>query len=186
VAWFLADRATTTQILFHGANMSVVSVFCAISQEQLNTFLATPSSLSSFLDSSNDDTDESASSTSIDQSADGIGYLLAQFVQGNADSSVVGAVNGGKPTAVSIGYSAVRYLTSFETAIIARALSVISPDALAARFSSEAMIEESIQPDGLWDDGEEALNYLLHHYDRLVKFYQAAAANKMAVLQYES
>jgi hypothetical protein len=159
--------------------MSVVACFHAVTETQLATFLKDPSALVAFLESDQ----PKANSINIDQAADGIQYLLSQHNCPEANTAVL----GGTKTATEVGYGPVRYLRVAEVSAIARGLSSISEEQLGEHFSPEEMQEACIEPnpDWFWED-EDSLDYLLKNYLKLVEFYQKAASEKNAVLQYET
>jgi Domain of unknown function (DUF1877) len=93
---------------------------------------------------------------------------------------------GGEANQLLFGISHIglRYLIPDEVVEVANALSSISKEDLANRFSPEAMEAAKIYP-GIWEGEQaEALNYLLYYYPEVVKFYQNAASQRKAVLLY--
>ena len=162
--------------------MSMIGNFVAISNAQLQGFLANPDSVTDFLYS--DDTGEPAGHMHIDKAWDGIHYLLTGEVeQGPPPWSQV--VMGGTEIGEDAGgYGPARYLRPEQVREVAEALPKLPRDQLAQRYAPEEMEQAGVYPSIWMHDGEEALNYLLDKYDALVEFYQQAAAKQCAVLQY--
>jgi hypothetical protein len=80
------------------------------------------------------------------------------------------------------GYGPARLLTPDQVANWANALSNISPDDLQKRFDPAAMAKAEIYPQ-MWDEGDDALEYLLDYYDSLRSFLdEAKNANKGVII----
>lgn len=155
--------------------MSVVAVFHAVSAAELDAFLKEPAALEAFLDS--------AKAVQTYQVM-AIAYLLKQINPFDFDfqSPLSKVLESGTETAVEAGYGPVRYLRADDVVAIARALSAVSTEQFAEGFDAEAMERERIEP---VLDESEWLSSLLRDYEALVNFYQQAAAENKAVLQYE-
>jgi hypothetical protein len=160
--------------------MGVVAFFEAVTAEQLDSFLAEPEKLEAFLETSESGID-------IDKAHEGIACLLRRASSDAALPVVEQAIFGGADTAVLDAYGCpVRYLNPEQVAAVADALSGISAEDLRAAYSAEAL--SVVDEDGawLWENREQALGYLLPHYDALAEFYRAAARAGKAILQSET
>jgi hypothetical protein len=158
--------------------MGVITCFTAVSRKQLATFLADPEKLDRFLA-------RDRNSIDIDKAHEALLCLLGRASSDEAWETVSKAIFGGADTDEEGGYGSVRYLTAEEVREVADALSAISPKDLMVVYSAEALTLVDDNGSWLWEEPEKALRYLLPHYQSLVAFYQAAAREQKAVLQYE-
>jgi hypothetical protein len=159
--------------------MSMIGSFVAVTPAQLRGFLDDPDSVASFLCP---DDDEPVNSIDIDKSWHGIHFLLTGETEGG-QPPLSQVVLGGTEIGDDVGYGPARYLTPEQVKQVASALAALSRSQLASRFSAAAFEAADVYPQ-IWDEGQEALDYLLENYDVLVEFYRQASARGDAVLQY--
>lgn len=171
--------------------MGMIGHLKAITTEELARFLecSTEDEIATFL-YVNGELDTTGDYLNIDKTWHGINFLLTGEPFGEPPLSWVIFGNhsvGGEDNQLLFGISHIglRYLVPDEVVEVANALSSISNEDLANRFSPEAMEAAEIYPQGIWEvQREVALNYLLYYYPEVVKFYQNAASQKKAVLLY--
>ncbi len=161
--------------------MGMVGNFVAIRPTQLQGFLDAPDSVESFLYGDADDR-EPANHLDIDKSWQGIHFLLTGDAWAGAPPLAL-AILGGIEVGGDVGYGPARYLTPAEVKQVASALAAVSRHQLAAKYSSASFIEADIYPE-IWDEGDEALDYLLVNFDALIEFYRQASIRGDAVLKY--
>jgi hypothetical protein len=137
---------------------------------------AEPERLADYLFPDDDEGTELEHAIDLDKAWHGIHYLLNGTAEGG-DEPYSLVILGGQEIGEDLGYGPARLLFPDQVADIAGALRELDADALEARFDAAAMEEAQIYPGQIWSrDGQEALDYLLHHYAQLVDFYEAAAA----------
>jgi hypothetical protein len=164
--------------------MSMIGNFVSLQEEQLQALIEDPGSVEAFLHPEDSDDDEPANHLDVDKAWQGIHFLLTGEAWGGTPPLSM-AVLGGTEFGGDVGYGPAHYLTSSQVLEVAQAFMKVSRSELTKRFSPAAMSEAAIYPE-IWDEGEEALDYLLGYYDSLVLFYQEAASRGDAVLQYIS
>lgn len=99
----------------------------------------------------------------------------------DADHELGAAVLGGEEFGEDGGYGPPRLLRPAEVAAVAGLLEAIEPDAFAARVDLAALAAGDVYP-GIWDEGDEAVEYLVAGYGRLRAGYLAAAAAGQAMV----
>lgn len=75
---------------------------------------------------------------------------------------------------VDVGYGPAHGFRSDDVKRIADALDGLGRDAFARRYDAESLAEAGIYPD-IWDEGDEALEYLLEYFDELRGFVRRTA-----------
>jgi len=85
-------------------------------------------------------------------------------------------VLGGEDLGEDLGYGPARFLTPEQVEDVAATLRTVDVDELASKYAPEEMELAEIYPGVIWvKDSENALEYVLENYERLVEFYSAAA-----------
>jgi hypothetical protein len=79
-----------------------------------------------------------------------------------------------------MGYGPARALNAIQVEESARELRRLEPE-LSTRFDLSALVKAEVY--AIHDDPEE-LSYLKHHYERLLRFYEEAAAEGSAMAVY--
>ena len=153
--------------------MGMVAYFTAATAAQLESFAADPGLVETLLYPDDEDS-EPANTIDLDKAWHGIAFLLGQM-SNDENSPLSIAVLGGTEIGEDLGYGPARLLTPDQVRSIAEALGVVTADQLQSAFRPAAMAEAEIYPD-IWErDGQDALDYLLHYFPALVRFYQSAA-----------
>lgn len=159
--------------------MSMIGNVLAISPEQLAALIAEPELAESFVYP--DDGAERANHLDIDKAWHAIHYTLnGQAWEGEEPLSLV--VLGGEEIGGDVGYGPARYLNPVQVRTVAQALAAITPEVFSARFNPAAMDAAEVYPQNWADDGPDGLDYVLHHYNLLSSFYQAASDRGDAAL----
>jgi hypothetical protein len=113
----------------------------------------------------------------IDKAWNGIWYLLQEAGGGPVD-----IVGGGVPVSdIDRGYGLVRYLTADDVRAGSAHLQVTTWESLASHYDPGKMSSADIYP-SIWDQGDEALDYLRVNYEALAAFFAAAASAGDAVI----
>jgi hypothetical protein len=162
--------------------MSMIGNFLAVSKEQLDSLIAHPGSIPAIL-YPNGGANLPTGHLDIDKAWHGIHFLLTGS-EWEGESPWSWVILGGTPVGPDIGYGPARYLSPDQVREVAQALANLPRQELANRYDPVAMEATDIYPQIWVRDGPEGLVYLLSYYDEVVKYYQDAAARKLAVLLY--
>ena len=160
--------------------MSMIGNYRRVTLAQLDALKMNPDSVPDFLYSSGSAEDMHLE---IDKSWHAIHFLLTGSVWEGA-LPLRNAVLGGVPLGEQdVGYGPARYLTPAEAQAVAEALKAIPAKDLMARYDADALVDAEIYPQ-IWDEGEQAREYIQYYYEQLVTFFAQAAAAGDAVLLY--
>ena len=125
----------------------------------------------------------SKDSIDLDKAWHGIHWLLTGETWGGEEPLGL-AIIGGEDIGPDLGYGPACFVTPSDVQAVAAALADLTEEELARRYDPPAMDAQHIYPT-LWErDGPEGLNYLVHYFRVLVRFYADAARNGDAVLQW--
>lgn len=91
------------------------------------------------------------------------------------------AILGGEPIGDDRGYGPACLYAPDLVREVAAGLNAVDGDELRRRFDPRALSAAEIYPE-IWDEGDEAFEYLAAHYSDLCAFYRTAAAHGRAVL----
>lgn len=80
-----------------------------------------------------------------------------------------------------LGYGPPQYITPEQVKVTAKSLLEVPVDELRKSYNPNRFFDEGIYP-GIWDEGEEALNYILSFFPDIVDFFQSAAQNDQAII----
>lgn len=138
--------------------------------------LADEERIAELLESDPDDT-----SVDIDKAWHGIDWLLTGGDEA-ADTALASAVFGGEEIGADLGYGPARLLAAADVRAVADALRELDGDTLRRRFDPDAMNAAELYPEGLWDE-DDAVDYVLSHFDALRAFYLTAADADESVVQ---
>lgn len=84
-----------------------------------------------------------------------------------------------------MGYGPATYTTAEQTRVIYNAIKDLTKEELSASYDPNRMVEDGVYPD-IWQDDENALEYLLDYFDDLKDFYKKAADNGEAIVMFLS
>ena len=162
--------------------MSMIGNFVAITSDDLDRLISDPDEIEELLYPDGGSRNPE-NHLDIDKAWHGIHFLLTGESE-ECDDLLSQVVMGGTALGPDVGYGPARYLTPQQVSQLAGVLAKLPSTSLAARYAPAEMEEAGIYPDIWQRDGDEALEYLLHYYDKLVDFYHQGAAQGHAVLQY--
>lgn len=156
--------------------MSMIGNFLQLTPSDLDTLIANPSAVESFIYP-----DEDENCIDIDKAWHGIHFMLTgqQF---DGDPLLSNVIFSGAVIGDDVGYGPARYLTATEVAEVAEALQSLPPDEFAKRYDATALTANDIYPQ-IWS-GDEDLEYILSWYGTLRDYYAGAASKGNAMLQY--
>lgn len=157
--------------------MSMIGCFLRLSQTDLDELIASPETISEHLN-----IDHDPPGMDVDKAWHGIHFVLAGKAW-EGEHPLGSAVIGGIEIGEDVGYGPARYLTRERVQEVAAALELFTAEEFAERFDAEALENNGIYPE-IWDEGEEALEYLQNSFEALRAYYLAAAANGEAMLLY--
>jgi len=166
--------------------MSMNGNFKALSDQELETLAADPSSVeqllfASLLGGSSNGHEE----LEIDKAWHGLHFLLTGTAW-EGDFPLNFIATGGQEVGDDLGYGPARALTSGEVHKIDAALEPLTRGALVQRFDPARMTELEIYPFGWSDDPDGELEYLLDFYAELRAFLRRTAERRDALLVYLS
>lgn len=148
----------------------------AVPQAELDALYQDPEAVPNYLYRTR--ADEAAD---IDKAWHAIHFMLTGQLYGG-DGPLAQAVLGGVPIGDDdVGYGPARGLSAADVQEVATALELLSKSDLRAKFNTEALSEAEIYPE-IWDEGDEALDYVLDNFLELQRFYKDAAAKDMAAI----
>lgn len=156
--------------------MSMIGNFLQITPEQLREVIEDPSIVESLIDPESD----SAEAIDVDKAWHAIHYLLTRSAW-KVEGSLANAVLGGIEIGDDIGYGPAKYITVDEVKDVAAKLP--TRESLKMSFDAKAMTSEQIYPE-IWDEGEDALDYVIEYYDLMKSYYLDAASRGNAMLKY--
>lgn len=155
--------------------MGIVGCFAAVNPAQLDALRKDPSGLEGFL-YPEDDEGEPEHQLDVDKAWNGIHYLLTG-TSNEGEGPLALAIKGGQEIGDDMGYGPARFLLPEEVQAVAQALERLTLEQLKKGFKPDAMTTGGVYPENIWtEEGEEALDYLLEHYQALVDFYRDASA----------
>lgn len=152
--------------------MSMIGNFVQITPAQLNVAIEDPKTIDSLLDAED--------AIDVDKAWHAIHFLLTQYAW-ECEAPLADVVLGGTAIGGDVGYGPARYITSAQVKEVAAKLP--SRESLGTAFDAKAMSSEEIYPE-IWDEGDEALDYVLEYYDMLRSFFLEAASRGNAILKY--
>lgn len=154
--------------------MSMIGHFLAVPQAELDALRDDPQQVEEALFSTHEDDD-----VAVEKAWHGIHFLLTGEVA-SGPWPLANVVFGRTPIGdEDLGYGPAMATDAADVPAIAAALAALADDELRARFDPDAMDE--IYPN-IWDEGDEALEYLMHHLQHVRAFYRDAAAQGKAVI----
>ena len=159
--------------------MSMIGNFLQVTPDQLQALIADPTKVADalFPECVN------CGALDVDKTWQAIHFLLTGDPWGGESPVADAVLGGGIEIGDDVGYGPARYLTAAEVAATANALRLITKNELALRFDPATLSENEIYPE-IWDEGNEAMDYVLVYFDQLRTYYLDAAAKGNAMLKY--
>ena len=159
--------------------MSMIGNFRQVTPAQLQALMDDPASVEAFI---YPDGGEAENGIDVDKAWHGIHFMLTGDVWGGA-SPLANVVLGGVEIGEDAGYGPARYITPDEVRAAAEVIRSLPREVLGKRYDAAAMAENEIYPD-IWDEGDDAADYLLSYYESLRNYYLDAASKGNAMLKY--
>ena len=154
----------------------MIGNFLQISPAQLHEAIEDPTMIESLLDTESDSQD----AIDVDKAWHAIHYMLTNSAW-EGDEPLANAVLGGTAIGDDVGYGPAKYITSAQVKDVAAKLP--NRELLKTAFDGNAMTTEEIYPE-IWDEGSDALDYILEYYDSMKSFFMDAASRGNAMLKY--
>lgn len=156
--------------------MSMVGNFLQITPAQLAEAIEDPSMIESLLDPEADSQD----AIDVDKAWHAIHYMLTRSAW-EGEAPLANAVLGGTAIGDDVGYGPAKYITAEQVKDVAANLP--NRELLKTAFDTSALTSEEIYPE-IWDEGEDALDYVLEHYESMMDYFLDAASRGNAMLKY--
>ena len=160
--------------------MSMTAGLIRVNDDELKSIIDGEVSLDKYLFPEDDVAPENI--CDIYKAWNGILFLLQKLAK-NDDSVLHRAVLGGTPFGEDMGYGPAMYISKEDVAEISKLLTDIDEAGLREAFDAEEMAEADIY---CFDAkrAEEDLDFYVGHYVTMQAFYQIAAKENQAVIQY--
>jgi len=156
--------------------MSMIGNFLAVTQTELDALYANPDSVPTVLYET-----RAAETVDLDKAWHGIHFMLTGEQYGG-EGPLARVIMGGVPIGEEdVGYGPARGLSASEVKEVASWLGKISEADFRAKFDPTALSEADIYPQ-IWDEGDDALNYVTDNFLEVKRFYSAAAEKDLAVI----
>jgi hypothetical protein len=165
----------------------MIGNFLRVGREELDSYLEDSSLLENRV--YNEEIGEDPCLLDIDKAWDGIIYLLTGKGSMKTDYSDKNGLHGiifsGQiiDEDQDLGYGPAHYLTPPQVSGINDILSKESRDSLFSRFNPSGLTAQEVYP-VIWDEGNEAFEYLYIHFVELQNFYSQAAKENQAIITF--
>jgi hypothetical protein len=158
--------------------MSMIGNFLALEQTRLDELRENPENIASFLHE-----EHATDIIDVDKAWHGIHFVLTGTQYGG-EQPLANVVFGAEPISEEeVGYSPALGTSSDHVKSIAEALGQLTENDFRARFDAAALEAADIYPQ-IWDEGDEALDYLASYFVELKAFYASAAQDGKAVITF--
>lgn len=166
--------------------MGMIQSYLRVDNDTLNSFIKDSSRLEAIV--YGDDITNNENFLDLDKAWEGVffiitGQCLAEAVE--EEAPLLGILMG--PAEIDpdqdMGYGPATYTTAEQTRDIYNAINGLTKEELSANYDPNRMAEEGVYPD-IWQDDENALQYLLDYFDDLKNFYKKAVDKGEAVVTF--
>lgn len=163
--------------------MSMIGNLLRVTDAELQTYLADSSRLEDRIYQHPDD----PALVDIDKTWDGIIFLLTHDKLGETSHPLAHVLFSGQlvDEAQDLGYGPAHYLTAAQVAELQPLLAAISPAELKRRFDPARMSALNIYP-GIWDEGDDAFDYLATGFATVQEQYTEAAHRSQGMITFIS
>lgn len=163
--------------------MSMIGNFLRVSQADFDSYLADSSLLVAAIYNDNDE--DNPNLTDIDKAWNGILFLLTGQGLEEMDHPLSSVFFSGQliDEEQDMGYGPAHYLTPTQVAALHEEISKITTAELKQRFDPQQMTTLGIYPD-IWEEGDEAFNYLASYFADIQQVYKDATDNKEAIITF--
>lgn len=123
--------------------------------------------------------------TDIDKAWEGIIFLLTGEGLASSEHPLTKVLFSGQliDEEQDLGYGPAHFLRPNEVIMLNDELSKITIEDLRERFNPNKMTEEGIYPE-IWEEGNDAFNYLAEEFKAVQKTFADAANNHQAIITY--
>ena len=163
--------------------MSMIGNLLRVSNTELQEYLKDSSLLEDRI--YREDAEQDAGLVDIDKSWEGILFLLTGQSLAEADHPLAAVLFSGQIVDENqdLGYGPAHYVTPEQVSEINAQISKISFADLEQKFDPAKMMELGIYPE-IWDEDDEAIDYLSENYNLIRDIYEKAAANGEAIITF--
>jgi len=153
-----------------------------VSKSELEDFLKDSSLLEKKI---YDDETGNGNLADIDKSWDGIIFLLTGQGLATAEHNLLRVLFSGQiiDEEQDLGYGPAHYLTPEQVDELNNEISIITLTDLKQKFNPEKMTELEVYP-SIWDEGDDAFDYLADGFTTLQNVFASAAKNGEAVITF--
>jgi len=162
--------------------MSMIGNILRVTNDELQAYLKDSSHLESRIYS---EEDEDPNLIDIDKTWEGILFLLTGMNLAEADHPLAAVLFSGQliDEDQDLGYGPAHYNTPEQVKKLNKIISVLTEEDLKQRFDPDKMTSLGIYPE-IWDEGNEAFEYLAENFVTVQKTYQKAAENSEAIITF--
>ncbi|AOM80024.1 YfbM family protein [Pedobacter steynii] len=161
--------------------MSMIGRLLRVTNSELEDYLKDSSLLEDRIYSNEED----PNSIDIDKAWDGIVYLLTGDSVASSEHPLVQVLFSGQliDEDQDLGYGPAHYLTPEQVDVLNNEIAGINIERLKQKFDPIRMTELGIYPE-IWEEGDEAFDYLNPFFFNLQQFYTLAAKNGEAIITF--
>jgi hypothetical protein len=162
--------------------MSMIGNLLRVTESELEDYLKDSSLLE---DKIYDDETENENLVDIDKSWDGIIFLLTGQSLATAEHKLVRVLFSGQliDAEQDLGYGPAHFLTPEQVAELNNEISPITSADLRQKFNPEKMTELEVYPI-IWDEGDDAFEYLAEGFLTLQNVFADATKNGQAIITF--
>jgi hypothetical protein len=160
--------------------MSMIGNILRVTNDDLQAYLKDSSLLESRI---YNEEDEDRNLTDIDKAWEGILFLLTGQNLAEADHPLAAVLFSGQliDEDQDLGYGPAHYNTPEQVTKLNELISVFKEEDLQQRFDPDKMTSLGIYPE-IWDEGNEAFEYLAENFLDVRQTYEDAAKNGEAII----
>lgn len=167
--------------------MGMIANLIRVPESELAEILEDSTILENIVYADDDYGQENERVADIDKSWDGIIFLLTGHSIQNASHPLVNVLFSGQliDEEQDMGYGPAHYLTSVQVKELNEQISGLTEEDLRKRFNPAEMKKQGVYPD-IWDEGDDAFEYIYEGFISLQHTFITAAANNEAIITYVS
>jgi len=162
--------------------MSMIGNLLRVTKSELEDYIKDSSLLEHKI---YDDETENENLVDIDKSWDGIIFLLTGQSLATAEHNLVRVLFSGQliDEKQDLGYGPAHYLTPEQVTELNNEISKITVADLKQKFNPEKMTELEVYPT-IWDEGNDAFDYVADGFSTLQNVFADATKNKEAIITF--
>lgn len=161
--------------------MSMIGNLLRVANSELQDYLGNSSLLEERIYSNGED----PNSIDIDKAWDGIVFLLTGQAVASSEHPLVQVLFSEQliDEDQDLGYGPAHYLTPEQVDVLNNEIAGIDIKILRQKFDPPQMTELGVYPE-IWEEGDEAFDYLTPYFLNLQQFYAVAAKNGEAIITF--